>query len=211
MLPQEIAMLEKAEADMKAMQSSNQNLQSQAQQRSMIDQEQEKNMLSEQLDLTDETEMIEHLLKGEVTKQDEQGNDYWADAGDDDFKPLNEHGVRVIMKMVRFYLNKNKLLSNYSEEQINQKMEDFALELADTIFMKYREMGLDTPEKRKMYSVIVREVQDTVHDTYLRAYGGQERRSLRQHMHISENVGNSLNLQQQQGGSKLNPLNWLRR
>lgn len=43
--------------------------------------------------------------------------------------------------------------------------------------------------KLKRFEIILREVQDTVHSTYLRAWNGQERRTLRQHTHISETVG----------------------
>jgi len=45
--------------------------------------------------------------------------------------------------------------------------------------------------KLKRFEIIVREVQDAVHSTYLRAWNGQERRTLRQHIQISETVGGS--------------------
>jgi len=43
-------------------------------------------------------------------------------------------------------------------------------------------------EKLKGFEHLMRTIQDTVHSAYLRAWNGQERRSLRQHMHISESV-----------------------
>lgn len=58
--------------------------------------------------------------------------------------------------------------------------------------------------KLKRFEIIIREVQDCVHSTYLRALNGQERRTLRQHIHISEVTGS--NLSQQQTGIKKNPL-----
>lgn len=258
-----------------------------SQQAGMIENE-ERSMAQDQLDLSEEKIEIEHLLRGHIIKEREDGTSFWSkptkktlckcfedengirywvktldnyvhprtgivtkkeiifniempgeepidveDAeGEDLFKqitslqtiklvsyrvvdildtsmqPLNEFGVRIIMKVVSFYLSKRKLLSNYSEEMINEKMEDFSTELADLIFMKYREMGLDTPDKRKMYSIIVREIQDAVHDVYLRALCGKERDSLRRHLNINENIGGMPN---QPGGRGWNPMQWLRR
>jgi len=43
--------------------------------------------------------------------------------------------------------------------------------------------------KLKRFSFILRVVQDTIHSTYNRAWNGQERRSLRQHMQITETKG----------------------
>ncbi|KKM84902.1 hypothetical protein LCGC14_1294530, partial [marine sediment metagenome] len=45
-------------------------------------------------------------------------------------------------------------------------------------------------DKLKRFEIIIREVQDAVHSTYLRAWNGQERRTLRQHTQITEVVGN---------------------
>jgi len=43
-------------------------------------------------------------------------------------------------------------------------------------------------ERLKGFEHLLRKLQDTVHSAYLRAWNGQERKSLRQHMHISESV-----------------------
>jgi len=44
-------------------------------------------------------------------------------------------------------------------------------------------------DKLKRFSFILRVVQDTVHSAFNRAWNGQERRSLRQHMQITETKG----------------------
>ena len=56
--------------------------------------------------------------------------------------------------------------------------------------------------KLKRFSMIVRVVQDTIHSAYQRAWNGQERRSLRQHMQVTETRGGlGLNPEiQNQGG-----------
>jgi len=206
---QEEAMILQAQEQIAAAQAQVGGMQTQQMQQAQWQEEQETSMIKDQLDLGEELERIKHLLRGDTLERDEQGIEYWKEPEKEEERLLNDYGLRIIMKLVCFYLNKNKLLSNYSEEMIFEKMEDFSTELADLIFMKYREIGLDTSEKRKMYSMIVRELQDTVHDTYLRSLGGKERESLRRHMHVSETGGMSMT--QMGGGTKFNPMNWLRR
>ena len=167
----------------------------------------EKGLAEEQLDLTEELERIEHLLRGHLIKRDSAGIPYWDDDVDEKMQPLNEYGIRRIMKILNMYLCKRKLLSNYTAEQVMEKMEDFATELCDLIFMEYREMGLDTSDKKKMYSMLCRELQDAVHDVYNRALNGKERESIRKHWSIQETMGGV----GENAGGKPNPLSWLRR
>jgi uncharacterized protein Usg len=54
--------------------------------------------------------------------------------------------------------------------------------------------------KYKRFTSLLRFVQDTVHSAYNRALGGQERRSLRQHMQITETKGQMAMPTQQKGG-----------
>jgi len=225
--------------------------------------EQERSMIKEQLDLNDELAMIEHLLKGDVVKITD-GIPDWSTPEDKEMIILSDYGIHLIMNTIKFYINKNTLLSNYDEDTILIKMKDFANDLNDTVFMEYekvfqyptiedckkllneriarrielriyslqqrgekineeeigkriraeiRDVEIEIEKikeqlvknKLKRYMILIRTVQDAVHSTYLRAYQGQERRSLRQHMNITEVRGGS------QGGqmpSRVNPFKW---
>ncbi len=227
---------------------------------------QESNMIKDQLDLSDELERINNLLRGNVLRKTESGSVEWCKPEDPDMEILSEYGIHMIMNTITFYINKNTLLSNYDETTINTKMEDFASDLADTIFMEYekvfqypsteqvgekltqrlerkrdeiiythklREEEYDEREiwkslineinpanerqkikeqliknKLKRFMLLLRTIQDAVHSTYLRAWKGQERTTLRQHIHISETRGAN-NYQPPQQSSRINPLNWL--
>jgi len=147
----------------------------------------EQNLIQYQLDLREELERIDHLLRGHQLKYDEEGNLKWVEPTDDSMKPFNDKGVQIIMNVISFYLNRNTILSNYSEDMINWKMKDLGDELADLIFMKYEEMGMNTSEKKKLYPMIVREIVDSVHSAYLRALGGGERESLRTARSVVQN------------------------
>jgi len=235
-------------------------------QQSLMQDEAQIGMVKEQLDLAHELTTIENLLRGNILKADEKGVLKWTPPDDSEMIILSEHGVHLIMNTISFYLNKNTLLSNYEEDTILTKMEDFGIDLSDTIFMEYekvfkypsfedckgvlkeriqrktdlRAFALELAGKKydkkeiergfileiediidkeitkireqiiknklKRFSIIIREVQDAIHSTYLRAWRGMERSSLRKHMHISETVGGNTF---QQPPSKLNPFNWI--
>jgi len=147
----------------------------------------EQNLIQYQLDLREELERIDHLLRGHQLKYDTDGNLKWVEPTDDSMKPFNDKGVQIVMNVISFYLNRNTILSNYSEDMINWKMKDLGDELADLIFMKYEEMGMNTAEKKKLYPMIVREIVDSVHSAYLRAMAGGERESLRTARSVVQN------------------------
>jgi len=227
----------------------------------------DQNIAQEQLDLTAELDRINHLLRGEVLQENESGVLKWITPKDKEMIILSEYGVHLILSTIQWYLNKNTLLSNYKDEMINAKMEDFAGELTDTIFMEYEKIfqyptfeeckkilegrieqkvklrkfalelmnkSVDEEEikkkfllelentiekeiekiktqsiknKLKRFGLIIREVQDAVHSTYLRAWNGQERKTLREHVTITENTGMGFN---QQPRRTLDPSTWRR-
>ena len=197
---EEEIMMEEARTQIQSANIQNQQLNNANQQQQNFMEDKDKGMAEEQLDLSEDIAMIENLLRGRIIKRTEQGVEYWSDPEDESQKILNEYGVRLIMKTIIFYLSKRRLLSNYTVEEINFKMLDFTEELSDLIFMKYREMGLDTPDKRKCYPMLVREIQDAVHDVYLRALGGKERDSIRKHWNLNEQVGMPMSNNQRGGG-----------
>lgn len=139
----------------------------------------EENLIRWQLDLKEDLNRIYHLLKGNQPYEDKDGSIKYRDAGDDQLKPFNDKGVNLIMNIMTFYLNRNTLLSNYDAATIDWKVRDFMEELIDLIYNKYEEMGMDSPDKIKLYPMVVLELTDSVHSAYLRAYRGMERESLR--------------------------------
>jgi len=225
----------------------------------------EKGIIKEQLDLSQELNTIEHLLRGHILMDVEGGGRDWVDSKCEDLVVLTDYGIYLIINTIMFYLNKNTLLSNYDEETIRTKMEDFGTDLADTIFMEYEKVfkypsfedcanvlidrinkktelrmfalkliGKESNEKDiedgfireiesdidreitkikeqiiknklKRFLLLMRQIIDSVHSTYLRAYNGIERRTLRQHIHVSENV-NPIPMERKP--NKMNPLNW---
>jgi hypothetical protein len=217
---------------------------------------QDKSMIQQQLDLGDELERIDYLLRGySIEKDKETGETIWKAPDDEEMVILSPFGVHLIRNTIAWYVNKDTLLSNYDEDTILHKMEDFASDLNDTVFMEYEKVfqyptledckkifdsrienkknikiyamellgkKLDDKQKQeieddilrkiepviekelekiksqlmknklKRFMLLIRQVQDLVHSTYNRAYMGQERKTLREHIHISETKGGNL-------------------
>lgn len=256
----------------------NQQAQNDLYQQDMDMNQQEKSMIAEQLDLGEELNRIDLLLRGYTLELVDIGDgkkiQKWVKPDNNDLIVLSDYGVHLIRNTIAWYLNKNTLLSNYDEETINHKMEDFASDLNDTIFMEYekifqyptledckkaleerlkkkqelKEFTLELirgetvserekkeieeqiltdiepiiekelnkikeqiiKNKLKRFLILMREVQDAVHSTYLRALHGIERKSLREHAHISENRGGGFVIQQHKE-SGIRPFSLLRR
>lgn len=171
------------------------------------------NLIRWQLDLKEDLERIDHLLRGHILKFDKEGNLTYEEPDNLDLKPFNEYGVQLIMNVISFYLNRNTILSNYDEVTINWKVYDFGIELTDLIYNKYEEMGMDTADKQKLFPMMVREIVDTVHSSYLRALKGGERDSLRTARTVSQNepMGTGMGMlpmQNQKKFSLFSPSSW---
>ena len=208
----------------------------------------EANIIQEQLSLDSDLERLYHLLRGDEVEIVE-GERRWRPATKKETIILSEEGVNRLMPIITSYMNRNLLLSNYDEDTINCKMEDFATDLADLVFMNYehfflfptleecqeefnkkiskkvelRKFALEVlgkeyntdiiksgvmqeiedridnemkcireqkiKDKLKYFEIIIRQIQDNIHSTYLRALFGAERRTLREHIHVNENRG----------------------
>jgi hypothetical protein len=124
------------------------------------------------------------------------------------------------MKILALYVNRNKVLADYSNDEINVKVFDFGRAVNNLIFMRDYEFGMDTEEKRKNYEMLVTEMKDIVHDTYKRALDGAEKRSLREMISITQQtstqnqVGNGFGVNNQgqvsQERGLLNPMRYVK-
>ena len=144
----------------------------------MFDSEENENLIRWQLDIKQELNRIERLLRKQIPKRDKDGEIYYIDPEPEQMI-LNERGIQEILNILAWYLNKNIILSNFSEKQIDQRMLQFGYEVVDFIYLNYERYGLDTPEKIKHFNMIVMNIVNSVEAAYNRALKGGERDSLR--------------------------------
>jgi len=177
---------------------------------------QEDNIVRWQLELNDILERAEHILRGDVPKFDD-GHIIWKPNPTPENNSLNDVGVNEIMKVLSLYINRNKVLADYSNREINLKVFDFGRAINNLIFMRDLEFGMDTEEKRKNYEMLVTELKDIIHDTYKRALDGAEKRSLREMIQVTQATNTQLGAGMQMGGNGnpvkerglLNPLRYV--
>jgi len=100
-------------------------------------QEKEMGLADAQLDVEAIKSDIFHLLRQDV-KEIQKGKFVWVDSKNIKSRTLSDWGVDRIMQIIHFYINKNTLLSNFNEEQINRLMLKFIKELNDLILLKYQ-------------------------------------------------------------------------
>jgi len=148
--------------------------------------EEQENLIRWQLDIHEELERIEHLLRKHVPKTDKKGKIYFEKPSEAD-ELFNETGVNEILNLLAWYLNKNILLSNFKEEGITMRCKQFHHELTDFIFNNYQKFGLNTKEKIKHFPMIVMNITNTIEAAYNRALNGGERNSLRTARSVIQN------------------------
>lgn len=169
-----------------------------------------------QLELNDLLEQTEHILKGDIVVW-ENGMKIWSANPNPEKNPLNKEGIRKIMLELQHYINRHIILGDYDERDINTIMKDYGKKVADFLFMKYEEMGMDTEEKRQEYASLVMNLVNLVYASYSRAKDGGERRSLREmisvsQQHVSQGMGTggvTVNAQNQRQRGILNPLRYV--
>jgi len=170
-----------------------------------------------QLDIQQELEFISHQLRGHVLKMGADGDTKWIEPEDPEQKIFNEKGAQEIEKVIRNYLIKNILLSNFGIDEINQRVEQFAQRLRRFIFLNFEDFGMDTEYKQKHFEMVVMNITDQIEAAYLRALGGEERESLRRNIMVTQTgtmggtpaLPNIPSVQKPQG-SRLNPANWFK-
>lgn len=172
-----------------------------------------------QLEVNDILEKAEHILRGDVPKF-KDGNIIWETNPNPEQNTLNDKGVSEAMKVLSMYVNRNTILSDYTNKEINFKVFDFAREINNLFFMRSDDFGMDNDEKKKGYPMLITELKDIVHSAYKRALDGAEKRSLREMINISENsstsaqLGNGVTINNQGIPAKqrglLNPMRWVK-
>ena len=147
----------------------------------------EENLVKYQLEVNDILERAEHILRGDIPAF-KDGHLIWDKNPTPANNTLNDVGVREIMQRLAMYINRNTILSDFTQEEIDVKSLDFGKALNNLIFMKYEEFGIDNEDKMKDYPMLVLEVSDMVHAALKRALNGGERRSLREMIQIHQST-----------------------
>jgi len=183
----------------------------------MFDTVQKPNLVEWQLDFRSELEDIERLLKCDIVVRDEKsGKEYWAPNPSEEHIVFNSLGVNDILREIRMFLNKNKVLSNYKPEEINPRVRMLGHELRALVFNNYEKYGMNNEYKMNNYSIMILTILSMIEDSYRRATNGEERRDLNQARIVQQNeammpqqsFGYPVQPQSKKGLRSLMPWNW---
>jgi len=130
--------------------------------------EQEKNLAESQLDVEETLIKIDHLLRQDVIKVNDQGIREWNKISDEKKRVLTNEGVEKIMVVLQFYINKETLLSNFDDKMIARRMLDFSYSLSALIFLKY-ETFFSSPSLKECKEILQLRINNKVESKKLNA------------------------------------------
>lgn len=181
----------------------------------MFSNNQKQNLVEWELDFKNELEDIERLLRCDVLQRDKDGQEYWIANPEKEKVFFNEQGVNDILRKIRMMVNKNKVLSYYTVDEITVRVRMIEHELRVLIYNNYEQYGMDNEYKQNNYSMIVLTVGSVVEDAYRRALNGETHKGLAEQRVVTQSeaiMGGGYNpmmpQQQTKGWKKALPWNW---
>jgi len=139
---------------------------------SMTTEKKDANFLHLQISTEIMLEKLEHFYRGDIyVKTDEGGR--WETQPDKTLVTFNAYGVSSYMEIITKYIDKNTILSNYSEERIYEILADLGDELILFTLCNYVKMGMDTYFKKTKFRIIISTTLHIIESTYRRAIRGK--------------------------------------
>jgi hypothetical protein len=169
------------------------------------------NLVEWELDFKPELDDIARSLRCDVLKIDDQGNQYWIRNPSPERIFLNELGVNDVLRKIILLVNKNKVLSNYTIEEIRARVQQIGHEIRALIYNNYEAYGIDNDYKMNNYPSIVMDILDIIEGSYRRALSGETHKGLNEQRLVTQS--DSLNARQQTQPQQnkvswINPTTW---
>ena len=172
------------------------------------------NLVEWELDFKPELEDIGRSLRCDVLKVDEKGNEYWVRNPDVKRVFLNDLGVADVLRKIILLVNKNKVLSNYTIDEIKKRVQQIGHELRALIYNNYEAYEIDNEYKMNNYPNVVMDILSIIEDAYRRAMSGETHKGLAEQRIVTQsdsinNKGQQMIPQQQQKSAKwYSPSSW---
>jgi hypothetical protein len=155
----------------------------------MFSGQQKQNLVEWQLDFKPELESIERSLRNDILTRDNKGDEHWIPNPDQGKVLLNDQGVNDVLKKIILLINKNKVLSNYGEEQISIRVRAISHAIRELIYLNYEHYGMDNDYKWNCYYSLVVDIDDMIESAYRRSLNGDERKDLNQARVVEQKEG----------------------
>jgi hypothetical protein len=159
---------------------------------SLSGQGKDSNFLHLQISTSELLAQLEHFYRGSV-KKEVNGQITYEDQKNTDLVTFNEYGVTTLMEIVTKYIDRNTILSNYSEERVYQILGDLGDELILVLLSNYAQLGMDTYFKKTKFRPVITTTLHIIESTYRRAIGAKTLEEMNQSKVIGQFGDQSLN------------------
>lgn len=170
------------------------------------------NLVEWELDFKPELDDIARSLRCDVLTIDDKGNQFWKINPNPERIFLNELGVNDVLRKIILLVNKNKVLSNYTADEIRQRVKQIGHEIRALIYNNYEAYGIDNEYKMNNYPGIVMDILDIIEGSYRRAMGGETHKGLAEQRLVTQsdniNTGRQPIMQPQQTAKWYQPGTW---
>ncbi len=163
------------------------------------------NFLHHQISTQELLEKLEHFYRGDFQGENSLGDMVWKNQENKELVTFNEFGVTSIMDIIARYIDKNTILSNYTEKRIYEIIRDIGNDLILFILCNYEQMGMDTHFKKTKFRLIITTTSHTIESCYRRAIDGKTMEELNQSKVVGQFGGNNIQQNPQQERN-LNPV-----
>ncbi len=147
---------------------------------SLSGEKQDANFLHHQISTQELLEKLEHFYRGDFQTENELGEVIWKKQEDTDLITFNEYGVTSLMEILAKYIDKNTMLSNYTEQRIYEILTYLGNDLILFILCNYEKIGMDTHFKKTKFRLIITTTLHTIESCYRRSIGGKTMEELNQ-------------------------------
>lgn len=122
---------------------------------------------------------LEHFYRGDI-KRELNGDVFWEAQENKDLVTFNEFGVTSMMEVISKYIDRNTILSHYSEERIYEVLADIGDDLITFILSNYKQLGMDTYFKKTKLRITITTTTHMIESAYRRALKGRTLEELNQ-------------------------------
>lgn len=151
------------------------------------------NLIQIQIETTEMLERLEHFYRGDYVGPNKKGDLVWQKQTNDELVTFNDFGVTSLMEVITKYIDKNTILSHYSEERIYEIMGDLGEDLVLFLFCNYEKIGMDTYFKKTKFRMIITSTLHIIESTYRRAIRSKAMEEINQSRIISQSDHLNLN------------------
>lgn len=163
------------------------------------------NFLHHQISSQELLEKLEHFYRGDFQGEDAFGNIVWKKQKDKKLVTFNEFGVTSMMEIITKYIDKNTVLSNYTEKRIYEIIGDLGNDLILFMLCNYKQIGMDTYFKKTKFRLMITTTSHAIESCYRRAIDGKTMEELNQSKVVGQ-FGNNVMPSGAPMERKLNPV-----